>query len=52
MKIVQSFWSYPNLNNHKDDPNGRYNGGWINRENSLSMSRIVSRFGDDACWKR
>jgi len=35
MKIVQSFWSYPNLNNHKDDPNGRYNGGWINRENSL-----------------
>lgn len=35
MKIVQSYWSHPNLSNNMDDPNGRYNGGWINRESNL-----------------
>jgi hypothetical protein len=35
MKIIQSYWSYPNRINEINDPNGRHNGGWIQRESSL-----------------
>ena len=35
MKIIQSYWSHPNRINEINDPNGRHNGGWIQRESSL-----------------